>query len=78
MLAMLATTTHEHDKDWKATKQKSVSQVSIYVSTGYLPFFMMNGRKAKIPLDIIYGIPTISSATLSNVSALCQSLENSY
>ena len=39
MLAMLGTTTHEHDKDWKATKQKSVSQVSIHVSTGTLDGF---------------------------------------
>ena len=36
-----------------------------HASTAFLPFYLMFGRQAKIPLDIIYESPTTHTVTPS-------------
>ena len=78
---MLAMTTDEQGEDWESHLAKVcfAYNTSKHASTGFSPFYMMYGRKAKIPIDIIYGTPDMPSVTpFECVSTLCKSLEQSY
>ena len=57
LLDMLATTTKDHPFDW----EEQLSRVcmaynsSVHASTGFSPFFLMFGRQARMPIDLMYG-----------------------
>ena len=57
LIGMLATTVHEHPGDWdRHLRQLCMAyNTSVQSSTGFTPFFMMFGRQAKLPVDIVYG-----------------------
>lgn len=81
MLAMLPTMVDEHGEDWENHLSKIcfVYNTCEYASTGFSSFYLMFGRQAKIPLDIVYGSHTTAVMTPSKyASKLRQSLEQSY
>ena len=63
---MLATTSHKHPLDWEEHIRKvcMAYNTSVQATTGYSPFYLMFGRKARLPVDIMF--PTEKPAT--NVS----------
>lgn len=57
--SMLATTVTDHPFNWEEALPKVclAYNSSVHSSTGYTPFFLMFGREATLPIDIIYGMP---------------------
>ena len=81
ILAMLATMVNDHGSSWEDHLPKVcfAYNTSTHTSTGYTPFYMMYGREAKIPADIVYGTPAEQPQTHSQyASNLRQSLEKAY
>ena len=64
---MLATTTKEQPSDWDSHIQRLclAYNSSIQATTGYTPFFLMFGREARLPLDLMYHVDTSDLATHS-------------
>ena len=60
LLDMLATTTHNHPFDWEDQLPKVciAYNTSVQASTGYTPFFLMFGREARMPVDLMYSTDT--------------------
>ena len=56
LLDMLATCTKDHPFDWENYIRKvcMAYNTSVQSSTGYTPFYLMFGRQARIPVDIMY------------------------
>ena len=57
LLHMLATSVKDHPFDWEMQLPKvcMAYNTSIQSCTGYFPFFLMFGRKARISIDLMYG-----------------------
>ena len=57
LLNMLATTTKDHPADWENHIRKvcMAYNTSVQSTTGYTPFYLMFGRQARIPADVMYG-----------------------
>ena len=57
LLHMLATCTEDHPGDWEQHIRKvcMAYNVSVHPSTGFSPFYLMFGRQARLPIDLIYG-----------------------
>ena len=55
---MLATSTADHLLDWEKCLPNVcfAYNTSVQASTEYTPFYLMFGRQAKLPLDLMYGI----------------------
>ena len=51
---MLATTMKDHPFEW-LKKVCMAYNTSVNSSTGYTPFYLMFGREARLPLDLMYG-----------------------
>jgi len=77
ILAMLTTTTDEQGEDWESHLAKVcfAYNTSEHASTGYSPFYMMYGRKAKILL-ILSMEPSVTPSEY--VNTLRKSLDQSY
>ena len=81
LLDMLATTTRNHPFDWEDQIRKvcMAYNTSVHSSTGYTPFYLMFGRQAKLPIDLMYAtghhveLPTSEYAT-----QLKKGLEEAY
>ena len=56
LLQMLSTCTEQHPLDWEYHLQKvcMAYNTSKQATTGYSPFFLMFGREARLPVDVMY------------------------
>lgn len=54
---MLATTVKDHPFDWEEALRKvcMAYNSSVHAATGFAPFYLMFGREARLPWDMIYG-----------------------
>ena len=59
LINMLATTVHEHSGDWdRHLRQLCMAyNTSVQSSTGFTRFYLMFGRQAKLPVDIVHRSP---------------------
>jgi transposase InsO family protein len=57
LLSMLATSAKDNPATWETHLPKLclAYNTSIQASTGYTPFFLMFGREARLPVDIMFG-----------------------
>lgn len=81
LLGMLATTTKEHPFDWENQIRKvcMAYNTSVHATTGYTPFYLMFGREARLPADLIFGTPSPAEQTPDMYTrSLKQSLEKAY
>ena len=71
MLSMLATCTQDNPLDWENHIRKvcMTYNSSVQASTGYTPFFLMFGRQARIPVDVMFGSPNSSTQTIHEYAA---------
>ena len=58
LLNMLSTCSLEHPSDWDLYLSKLclAYNSSVQSTTGYSPFFLMFGREARLPIDLIYNL----------------------
>ena len=78
---MLATTVHDNPIDWESHLKKvcMAYNTSVHSSTGFSLFYLMFGRQAKLPLDIVYGsAPTRAELHHKYARKLKQTLERAY
>ena len=77
---MLATAIDEKE-EWEECLPKVclAYNTSEHSATGFSPFYMMFGRQANMPLDIIYGTPTSTSKDCAHYTTeLKKALEQAY
>ena len=78
---MLATTVGDHPREWEGHLSKLcvAYNTSVRSSTGFTPFYLMFGRQAKLPIDVIYSIPSPASDSVGQYAAgLEKSLQEAY
>jgi len=81
LLDMLATTTKDHPFDWENQIRKVcfAYNTSIQSTTGFTPFFLMFGRQARVPADVMYATDKPDGTTHGEFAAtLKTTLENAY
>ena len=83
LLDMLATTTQTHPFDWEDQLPKvcMAYNTSVHASTGYTPFFLMFGRQARMPIDLMYGMGNEKEKevpTTQYAAATRKALEEAY
>lgn len=81
LLDMLATTTKDHPFDWEEQLPRvcMAYNSSVHSSTGYTPFFLMFGRQAKMPVDLMYGTGCQDELPVSDYALqLKKGLEEAY
>ena len=82
LLSMLATCAEEHPFEWEDYIPKIclAYNTSIHPATGYAPFYLMFGRQARIPADLMFGRETTasSSSPADYASKLQDTLECAY
>ena len=81
LLGMLATCVGEHPEDWEeyVSKARMAYNTSVNATTGYTPFYLMFGRQARIPVDLMYGTAEPESASYGEYATkLQESLSKAY
>ena len=78
---MLSVVVDEHPQTWES-HLKAVCMAystSIQPTTGYSPFFLMFGRKARLPIDIMYGTGQADNFSVDRfINDVSVVLENAY
>ncbi|KAL5471624.1 hypothetical protein EMCRGX_G029761 [Ephydatia muelleri] len=80
LLDMLATTVN-NQSDWDQCIRKlcMTYNSSVHSSTGYTPFYLMFGRQARLPVDLMYGTGPSDSFTAGEYATeLRNALHNAY
>ena len=78
---MLATTVKDHLFNWEEALRKVclAYNSSVQASTGYTPFFLMFGREARLPIDIMYGTAEVKVEDISeHVMRTEKTFESAY
>ena len=81
LMDMLATAVRERPFQWESHLRRLclAYNTSIHPTTGYSPFFLMFGRQVRMPIDVMYGIPTTQISTAPQyVADLHSSLNAAY
>ena len=81
LLNMLATTVEDHPATWETLLPKlcMAYNTSIQASTGYTPFYLMFGREARLPVDLMFGpSPTDTTSPNEYTAQLQLSLREAY
>ena len=80
LLDMLSTTIKDCPGNWE-NHVRAVCMAynsSIQPTTGFTPFYLMFGRQARIPVDVMYGSPVVESSPSTYANALRKSLTTAY
>lgn len=74
MHSMIAKWVSQNQRNWDQTLPAVAFayRTSVQESTGFTPFFLMHGREARIPADLVYGLPPSDSPTHYSEFALEQ------
>ena len=78
---MLATSLKDHPFDWEDRLRKvcMAYNTSVQASSGYTPFYLLYGREARLPIDLMYGTKRPSPQSVHEyASNLKQSLNDAY
>ena len=78
---MLATSLKDHPFDWEDRLRKvcMAYNTSVHASSGYTPFYLLYGREARLPIDLMYGTKRPSPQSVHEyASHLKQSLKDAY
>ena len=78
---MLSTTIKDHQGSWEDHVQAVclAYNTSVQPTTGYTPFYLMFGRQARVPIDIMFGdSPVVTSSPSVYATKLQQSLTTAY
>ena len=82
LLNMLSTVTGEREHDWDCQLPLVMMayRTSINESTGATPYYLMFGREARLPIDVIFGIPPgeVAVSPSQHVLDLRKRLEDAY
>ena len=81
LLHMLSTTLKDYPCDWEERLPKvcMAYNTSVHASTGYSPFYLMFGRKPKLPIDLLYPTKRGCDTTVSEyANDLRSSLETAF
>lgn len=81
LLSMIATAASERPFHWEDHLRAlcMAYNSSVHPTTGFTPFYLMLGRQARMPIDIMYGTPGPEPVTVSEYAArLRQNLESAY
>ena len=75
---MLATTVADHPFGWEEALPKMCMAYnsSVHSTTGYTPFFLMYDREARLPIDIVYGVPAQQQQDETTCSIYTSSMKN--
>ena len=80
-LTMLSTITQERPFNWEDHLHHlcMAYNTSVQPTTGYTPFYLMFGWKARMPINVMYGQPNGQPCTLNDYTLrLRKSLEAAY
>ena len=71
LTTMLATTAKGHPFKWESHLKKVcfAYNTSVHASTGHTPFFLMFGRQAQLPVDLLYKTGKTQKVTSSQYAA---------
>ena len=78
---MLATTAQHHPFNWEDQLPKvcMAYNTSVHTSTRYTPFFLMFGRQARMPIDLMYGTNNEKAVPTTEYAASTRkALEEAY
>ena len=81
LLNMLSTVVEEHQEEWESHLWPvcMAYNTSIQPTTGYSPFFLMFGRTARMPIDLVHGTNNSNSQNVHCfVKDMANVLENAY
>ena len=80
LLDMLATTIKDYPGSWEDHVRAvcMAYNTSVQPTTGFTPFYLMFGRQARIPVDIMYGSPVVETSPSAHASMLKKSLTTAY
>ena len=81
LLNMLATTTRQYPFNWEDQIRKvcMAYNTSVHSSTGYTPFYLMFGREARLPIDLMYGTGNNKDMPITEyANQLKKGLEDAY